>query len=69
MLFFLSQEMMFRYIWNFKKMRIFKNKIIFWGALQSGGIIEVPQISRIHTDFFFEVFAIWDMNEARRSRR
>ena len=54
-------------------MRIFKNKIIFFvfflRPMRPGGIIKVPQISQIHTDFFFEVFAIWDMNEARRSRR
>ena len=52
------QGMMFRYIWDFKKMRIFKNKIIFffWGGLRPvrpGGYYNVPQISRIYTDFFF----------------
>ena len=40
MVFFPSQGMMFRYIWDFKKMRIFKNKIIFlyffWGLCGLG---------------------------------
>ena len=37
-------------------MRIFKNKIIFFvfflRPMRPGGIIEVPQISLIYTDFF-----------------
>ena len=55
--FFPSQGMMFRYIWDFKKMRIFKNKInflyFFLRPERPRGYSIVPQISQIYTDFFF----------------
>ena len=44
-------------------MRILKNKITFFvfflRPVGPGGIIEVPQISRIYTDIFSETYAGW----------
>ena len=68
-----SQGIMFRYIWDLKKMRIFKNKIIFLvfflRPVRPGGIIEVPQISRIYTDFFFYYILSADETYSVRLRR
>ena len=60
-------DLLFRYIWDLKKMRIFKNEITFWYFVLNG----IQMGYSRPTDFFetCSVWVAWNLKGSRRFRR